>query len=109
MTEMPKVVVYPPADDGGRRVRVGSRFVGMAYTLLRRRRVPEPIRCRRRRAGGRGERGLGEVAGRRAGRVGAARAVTRSSTATLSPAPDDRRCAVSPTRRQCRWAWRASM
>ncbi|MEU8976019.1 hypothetical protein AB0D11_43765 [Streptomyces monashensis] len=33
MTEMPQVVVYPPADDGGRRVRVGSRFVGMAYTL----------------------------------------------------------------------------
>ncbi|MEU8976672.1 hypothetical protein AB0D11_47375 [Streptomyces monashensis] len=31
---MPLVVVYPPADDGGRRVRVGSRFVGMAYTLL---------------------------------------------------------------------------
>ncbi|MFB7504670.1 MULTISPECIES: hypothetical protein [Streptomyces] len=33
MTEIPQVVVYPPADDGGRRVRVGSRFVGMAYTL----------------------------------------------------------------------------
>jgi hypothetical protein len=33
MTEMPQAVVYPPADDGGRRVRRGSRFVGMAYTL----------------------------------------------------------------------------
>ncbi|MEU6772390.1 hypothetical protein [Streptomyces sp. NPDC046759] len=29
-----QVVVYPPAGDGGRRVRVGDRFVGMAYTLL---------------------------------------------------------------------------
>jgi hypothetical protein len=28
------VVVYPPAADGGRRVRVGARFVGMAYTLV---------------------------------------------------------------------------
>ncbi|MFJ3229783.1 hypothetical protein [Streptomyces sp. NPDC086787] len=28
------VVVYPPAEDGGRRVRVGEQFVGMAYTLL---------------------------------------------------------------------------
>ncbi|WBO68868.1 hypothetical protein [Streptomyces camelliae] len=34
MTETPQVVIYPPADDGGRRVRVGGRFVGMAYTLL---------------------------------------------------------------------------
>ncbi|MEU8694062.1 hypothetical protein [Streptomyces sp. NPDC048665] len=33
MTETPQVVVYPPAEDGGRRVRVASRFVGMAYTL----------------------------------------------------------------------------
>ncbi|MEV6833522.1 hypothetical protein AB0N17_03155 [Streptomyces sp. NPDC051133] len=31
---MVQVVVYPPAQDGGRRVRVGDRFVGMAYTLL---------------------------------------------------------------------------
>ncbi|MEV8048348.1 hypothetical protein ACF06D_13440 [Streptomyces griseoluteus] len=31
--EMP-VVIYPPAPDGGRRVRVGDRFVGMAYTVL---------------------------------------------------------------------------
>ncbi|MFF3611437.1 hypothetical protein [Streptomyces sp. NPDC002580] len=28
------VVVYPPTADGGRRVRVGARFVGMAYTLV---------------------------------------------------------------------------
>ncbi|MFE8950561.1 hypothetical protein [Streptomyces sp. NPDC007856] len=34
MTETPQVVVYPPAEDGGRRVRVGSHFMGMAYTLL---------------------------------------------------------------------------
>ncbi|MEU9480971.1 hypothetical protein [Streptomyces sp. NPDC048191] len=29
-----QVVIYPPAEDGGRRVRVGARFVGMAYSLL---------------------------------------------------------------------------
>jgi hypothetical protein len=34
MTSAPPVVIYPPAEDGGRRVRVGDRFVGMAYTLL---------------------------------------------------------------------------
>ncbi|MGW7820128.1 hypothetical protein ACWGLF_18820 [Streptomyces puniciscabiei] len=34
MDEMPPVVVYPPAEDGGRRVRVGAHFVGMAYSLL---------------------------------------------------------------------------
>ncbi|MET8137269.1 MULTISPECIES: hypothetical protein [unclassified Streptomyces] len=28
------VVVYPPATDGGRRVRVAEGFVGMAYTLI---------------------------------------------------------------------------
>ncbi|MGW0818782.1 hypothetical protein ACWD00_37230 [Streptomyces viridiviolaceus] len=28
------VVIYPPAEDGGRRVRVDGAFVGMAYTLL---------------------------------------------------------------------------
>ncbi|KOG32798.1 hypothetical protein [Streptomyces resistomycificus] len=28
------VVVYPPAGDGGRRVRVGDHFVGIAYGLL---------------------------------------------------------------------------
>ncbi|MGW3667801.1 hypothetical protein [Streptomyces sp. NPDC005141] len=32
-TDQP-VVVYPPAADGGRRVRVAARFVGMAYTLV---------------------------------------------------------------------------
>jgi hypothetical protein len=34
MTPAPRVVIYPPAADGGRRVRAGDRFVGMAYTLL---------------------------------------------------------------------------
>jgi hypothetical protein len=28
------VVIYPPAEDGGRRVRAGDRFLGMAYGLL---------------------------------------------------------------------------
>ncbi|MET8413380.1 hypothetical protein ABZV34_35970 [Streptomyces sp. NPDC005195] len=28
------VIVYPPGDDGGRRVRVGEQFLGMAYGLL---------------------------------------------------------------------------
>lgn len=28
------VVVYPAAEDGGRRVRVGEAFLGMAYSLL---------------------------------------------------------------------------
>ncbi|MFI0510849.1 hypothetical protein RKD19_007979 [Streptomyces canus] len=28
------IVIYPPAEDGGRRVRVGDRFVGLAYGLL---------------------------------------------------------------------------
>ncbi|MBO7940141.1 MULTISPECIES: hypothetical protein [Streptomyces] len=28
------VVVYPPAADGGRRVRSGAHFLGMAYGLL---------------------------------------------------------------------------
>ncbi|MFC9283182.1 hypothetical protein [Streptomyces collinus] len=31
---MPQVVVYPCAPDGGRRVRVGGSFVGMAYTVI---------------------------------------------------------------------------
>ncbi|MET9119411.1 hypothetical protein ABZX38_35185 [Streptomyces longwoodensis] len=31
---MLQVVVHPPAADGGRRVRVGEHFVGMAYTTL---------------------------------------------------------------------------
>ncbi|MFE1840626.1 hypothetical protein [Streptomyces sviceus] len=28
------VVIYPPASDGGRRVRVDDRFVGLAYMVL---------------------------------------------------------------------------
>ncbi|WP_077799935.1 hypothetical protein [Streptomyces sp. JHA26] len=28
------VVVYPPAPDGGRRVRFDGAFIGMAYTLV---------------------------------------------------------------------------
>ncbi|MEU8652451.1 hypothetical protein [Streptomyces sp. NPDC048737] len=28
------IVIYPPAEDGGRRVRVNERFVGLAYGLL---------------------------------------------------------------------------
>ncbi|MEV5440651.1 hypothetical protein AB0K80_32305 [Streptomyces sp. NPDC052682] len=28
------IVIYPPAEDGGRRVRVDGRFVGLAYGLL---------------------------------------------------------------------------
>lgn len=30
MSDQP-VVIYPPGADGGRRVRIGDRFVGMAY------------------------------------------------------------------------------
>jgi hypothetical protein len=26
-------VVYPPSEDGGRRVRIGGRFVGIAYSV----------------------------------------------------------------------------
>ncbi|CAL9666543.1 hypothetical protein SUDANB176_07250 [Streptomyces sp. enrichment culture] len=28
------IVIYPPGGDGGRRVRVDGRFLGMAYGLL---------------------------------------------------------------------------
>ncbi|WP_371103227.1 hypothetical protein [Streptomyces sp. PU_AKi4] len=28
------IVIYPPGADGGRRVRDGARFLGMAYGLL---------------------------------------------------------------------------
>ncbi|MGW0140738.1 hypothetical protein [Streptomyces calvus] len=28
------IVIYPPAADGGRRVRADGRFLGMAYGLL---------------------------------------------------------------------------
>jgi hypothetical protein len=34
MTSTTAVVVYPPTEDGGRRVRVGSHFVGIAYGLV---------------------------------------------------------------------------
>lgn len=34
MTSVKPVVVYPPAADGGRRVRVGDQFLGIAYRLL---------------------------------------------------------------------------
>ncbi|GHG99279.1 hypothetical protein [Streptomyces lanatus] len=34
MASAQPVVVYPPADDGGRRVRAGDRFLGMAYGLV---------------------------------------------------------------------------
>ena len=32
-TDQP-VVIYPPAEDGGRRVRIDGHFVGIAYGLL---------------------------------------------------------------------------
>lgn len=28
------IVIYPPVEDGGRRVRVNGRFVGIAYGVL---------------------------------------------------------------------------
>jgi len=28
------VVVYPPTEDGGRRVRIGDHFAGIAYSLV---------------------------------------------------------------------------
>ncbi|PKW12073.1 hypothetical protein SAMN05428944_0686 [Streptomyces sp. 1222.5] len=31
---MYQVTVFPPAEDGGRRVRIGRSFAGMAYTLI---------------------------------------------------------------------------
>ena len=34
MASAKPVVVYPPAADGGRRVRVDDHFLGMAYGLL---------------------------------------------------------------------------
>ncbi|MEU9593752.1 hypothetical protein ACGF7W_24695 [Streptomyces sp. NPDC048219] len=30
----PAIVVYPPAQDGGRRVRLDDAFIGLAYTLV---------------------------------------------------------------------------
>ncbi|MFI6014157.1 hypothetical protein ACIBAG_36090 [Streptomyces sp. NPDC051243] len=34
MASTQPVVVYPPAEDGGRRVRADEHFLGMAYGLL---------------------------------------------------------------------------
>ncbi|WP_409467498.1 hypothetical protein [Streptomyces sp. HC307] len=34
MAVVQPIVIYPPAGDGGRRVRVNDRFLGMAYGLL---------------------------------------------------------------------------
>ncbi|MFC9132509.1 hypothetical protein ACFT4A_37525 [Streptomyces sp. NPDC057099] len=34
MASVKPVVVYPPAVDGGRRVRVDDQFLGIAYGLL---------------------------------------------------------------------------
>ena len=34
MASIRPVVIYPPAADGGRRVRVDEHFLGMAYGLL---------------------------------------------------------------------------
>ncbi|MFD5568206.1 hypothetical protein [Streptomyces cadmiisoli] len=34
MTSEQPAVVYPAAEDGGRRVRVGDQFLGIAYGLL---------------------------------------------------------------------------
>lgn len=30
----PAIVIYPPAEDGGRRIRVDEHFVGLAYGML---------------------------------------------------------------------------
>lgn len=34
MTSVPSIAIYPPAEDGGRRVRAADRFLGMAYGIL---------------------------------------------------------------------------
>jgi hypothetical protein len=34
MTSAQPIVIYPPASDGGRRVRLTDRFVGLAYAVL---------------------------------------------------------------------------
>ncbi|WP_338775930.1 hypothetical protein [Streptomyces sp. DG1A-41] len=34
MASVKPVVIYPPATDGGRRVRVDDHFLGIAYGLL---------------------------------------------------------------------------
>ncbi|WP_329451598.1 hypothetical protein OG894_23630 [Streptomyces sp. NBC_01724] len=33
MSETPPIVVYPPDESGGRRVRVGGEILGMAHSL----------------------------------------------------------------------------
>ncbi|MEW2451225.1 hypothetical protein AB0896_27330 [Streptomyces parvulus] len=33
MTSATPLIVYPPSEDGGRRVRIGEQFVGIAYRL----------------------------------------------------------------------------
>lgn len=34
MASAQPIVIYPPAEDGGRRIRIDDQFVGMAYGLL---------------------------------------------------------------------------
>ncbi|GGT15390.1 hypothetical protein [Streptomyces chromofuscus] len=34
MASAQPIVIYPPGEDGGRRVRADDRFLGMAYGLL---------------------------------------------------------------------------
>lgn len=34
MASTQPIVIYPPGEDGGRRVRVDDRFLGIAYGLL---------------------------------------------------------------------------
>ncbi|MFF5481982.1 hypothetical protein ACFY5C_32320 [Streptomyces sp. NPDC012935] len=34
MASAQPIVIYPPAEDGGRRVRAETQFLGMAYGLL---------------------------------------------------------------------------
>ncbi|MCH5677945.1 hypothetical protein [Streptomyces gilvus] len=34
MASVTPVVVYPPAEDDGRRVRIGDHFVGIAYGVM---------------------------------------------------------------------------
>jgi hypothetical protein len=33
MASATPVIIYPPAEDGGRRVRIGDHFVGIAYGI----------------------------------------------------------------------------
>jgi hypothetical protein len=34
MAGVQPIIVYPPTADGGRRVRIDGRFIGMAYGIL---------------------------------------------------------------------------